>query len=315
MSSRPSATIEPSILAIPSLMGEADEIHKYVVLLLFWKEVLEDDWFDVHMSERAAEALFADGRYPLREQLTAVLKKYGIEEYDVNTIARMAEDLLRRTPSFEQYYGVSAVLSERQVFEADIHNVVLYDSLREDFVRCVLLMALLRSYRLDPPAGHCFIVPTALARSVRVVALVHDVEHEREELATLLSLPEQLDSNVLMCDEFSGLMNCVDEREILINATEEKSIGLAIRIALFKDYLQSGEDWNWKVENLPTIRRRFRETCQECCAEHGVALAQKTLRSIVNIVRDATQETFHAIRVAVGGGSRQRKEGRIGSKS
>ena len=36
--------------------------------------------FDVHMSERAAEALFADGRYPLREQLTAVLKKYGIEE-------------------------------------------------------------------------------------------------------------------------------------------------------------------------------------------------------------------------------------------
>ena len=100
----PSVTIDAGVLAVPHVDCAKDDAFQYVDTLLDWSKLLDEPWVAIYMSERASEYLFADGLYPLREQLRELFNAHGIVEYDVNTVARIANQLLAITPSFETYY-------------------------------------------------------------------------------------------------------------------------------------------------------------------------------------------------------------------
>lgn len=101
MHSLPSVTIDAGVLAVPHVDCAKDDAFQYVDTLLDWSKLLDEPWIAIHMSERASESLFADGLYPLREQLRELFKAHGIVEYDVNTVAKIANQLLAITPSLK----------------------------------------------------------------------------------------------------------------------------------------------------------------------------------------------------------------------
>src|SRR3990172_13086221 len=108
----PSVTIDAGVLAAPLEHGSAEDAHRYVETLLDWSRLLDEPWVAIYMSERACEALFDDGLFPLRDQLKRLFTANGIVEYDVNTVAQVVDRLLQLTPSFETYFSIRDVLAE-----------------------------------------------------------------------------------------------------------------------------------------------------------------------------------------------------------
>lgn len=305
----PSVTIDAGVLAVPESSCTVDEAHRYVDTLLDWSKLLDEPWVAIYMSERASELLFAECLYPLRDHLKKLFHAHGIVEYDVNTVARIADRLLTITPSFETYYRLRDVLTENVETDPDILRLTTHDGLQSDLARCVTLIAILRKHCLQPLGGHSLILRETPMQVIKVKAKVHELEHERDDLPPLPCPPEFFEGEVLVCDDFRGLIACLDETAILIGASDNIGVKLSIRIALFKHEIAQGEDPDWGNTSVPLIGPEFRETSQRCCADNGASLPPRILRSIVETIKKQNLRAVHALRSGSGGDDPQRKRG------
>lgn len=309
MHSMPSVTIDAGVLSVPNVDCPKDDAYKYVDTLLDWSKLLDEPWVAIYMSERASEALFTDGLYPLREQLRELFNAHGIVEYDVNTVARIANQLLAITPSFETYYSVKDVLSEHLETDPDVIRLTTHDGLQSDLARCITLIAVLRKHCSQPLGGHSLILREAPIQVIRVRAQIHELEHTRVDLPALPHPPEFFEGDVLVCDDFRGLIECLDESAILVGASDNLGIELAVRIALFKYAIAHGDDPDWGSVIVPIIGSEFRELCQQVCADQGGSVPPKILRSIVETIQGHNLPAVHALRTGPGGNDPQRMRG------
>lgn len=309
MNNLPSVTIDASVLAVPHAACSIDDAFMYVDTLLDWSKLLDEPWIAVYMSERASESLFSDGLYPLREQLKAIFAKHGIIEYDVNTVARIADRLLAITPSFETHYRLKDILAESIETDPDIIRLTTHDGLQYDLARCVTLIAILRKHCSQPLGGHSLILRKAPKQIIKVRAQIHEIEHDRNDIPVLPCPPEFFEGDVLVCDDFRGLIECLDEVAILIGSSDNLGIELSIRIALFKYGLAQGEAPDWGSRFVPIIGHDFRDTCHRCCADQGDSLPPKILRSILESIRNQGLAAVHALRTGPGGNDPQRVRG------
>ncbi|WP_143239516.1 hypothetical protein [Agrobacterium rosae] len=302
-------TIDAGVIAVPHPVCSADELHKYVDTLLDWSKILDEPWVAIHISEGAAATLFADKLYPLREQLKTLFNDFGIVEYDVNTVAKVVDKLLTLTPSFETYYRVTDVLADQIDTAPDIIKLTTHDGLQSDLARCVVLIAILRKHCQQPLAGHSLILRSAPKPIVNVRAQIHDIEHERDDLPSLPVPPHFFDGEVLVCDDFKGLVECLDDSAILTGASDSLGIELAIKIALFKDDLEKGNEPNWAGAVVPKIGEGFVETCRQCCRDQGGTLSPKILRAVVETILNQNMGAVHPLRIGKGGDDPQRMRG------
>jgi hypothetical protein len=309
MLSLPSVTIDAGVLAVPNVACTIDDAYKYVDTLLDWSKLLKEPWIAIYMSERASEALFADDLYPLRDQLKEIFNAHGIVEYDVNTVAKIADKLLAITPYFETYYRLKDVLTEHLETDPDIIRLTTCDGLQSDLARCVTLIAILRKHCLQSLGGHTLILRETPKQIIKVRAQIHEIEHERDDLQSLPCPPEFFEGDVLVCDDFRGLIECLDETAILTGASENLGIELSVKIALFKHGFAQGEPLDWGNATVPIIGRDFIETCQKCCADEGDSLPPKILRSVVETIKNKNVADVHALRTGPGGNDPQRMRG------
>ncbi len=307
--SRPSVTIDAAVLAVPEGACSTENAYKYVDILLDWSKLLDEPWVAIYMSERASESLFADGLYPLRDHLRALFNAHGIVEYDVNTVAKIADRLLTITPSFETYYRVRDVLADPLETDPDIIRLTTYKGLQSDLARCVTPIAILRKHCWQPLGGHSLILRQTPKQVVRVRAQIHVFEHERDDIPTLPSPPEFFEGDVLACDDFRGLIECLDEPVILTGASDNLGIELSIRIALYKNSIAQGEAPDWENASVPTIGQNFLKACQNCCTNQGDSLPPRILRSIVETIKNQNLAAVHALRTGPGGNDPQRMRG------
>ena len=309
MHSLPSVTIDAGVLAVPHVDCAKDDAFQYVETLLDWSKLLNEPWVAIYMSERASESLFADGLYPLREQLRELFNAHGIVEFDVNTVARIADQLLVITPSFETYYRTKDVLSEHLETDPDVIRLTTHDGLQSDLARCITLIAVLRKHCSQPLGGHSLILRDAPKQVIQVRAQIHEFEHTRDDIPPLPSPPEYFEGDVLACDDFRGLIECLDESAILSGASDNLGIALAVRIGLFKDAIAQGDAPDWGGVIVPTIGSRFRELCQQVCADQGASVPPKVLRSIVETIKGRNLPAVHALRTGPRGNEPQRTRG------
>jgi hypothetical protein len=304
----PSVTIDAGVLAAPNANCSSDDAYKYVDTLLDWSKLLKETWIDIYMSERASEALFGDDLYPLREHLKKIFNSHGIVEYDVNTVATIVDKLLINTPSFEIYFCLKDVLIENFETKPDIIKLPKCDELKSDLERCTTLIAILRKY-CSQTRSHFLIIRETQEPIISVRAQVYEVEHNRNEVMNLPYPPDFFEGDILVCDDFKGLINCIDETSMLTEASDNFGIELSIRIALYKHSLAHGESIDWDNTIAPVIGSNFIETCQKCCTDQGASLPSKILRSIVETVNKMNLSDVHTLRTGLGGGDPQRMRG------
>lgn len=309
MHSLSSVTIDAGVLAVPHVNCAKDEAFQYVGTLLHWSELLDEPWVAIYMSERAAESLIADGLYPLREQLRELFDAHGIVQYDANTVAKIVNQLLAITPSFETYYRVKDVLSDNLQTHPDVIHLTTHSCIQSDLARCITLIAVLRKHCSIPLGGHSLIVRKTPASLIQVRAQIHVLEHTRSDITALPGPPEFFEGDVLVCDDFDGLIECLDESALLVGASDDLGIRLAIRISLFKYSLERGGAPDWDLAPIPAIGPKFRASCQEISAHKGESLPPKILRSIVETITEDNLNAVHALRTGAGGGNPQKMRG------
>ena len=309
MHSLPSVTVDAGVLAVPHVDCTQNDAFQYVDTLRDWSELLNAQWVAIYMSERAAESLVADGLYPLREQLRELFNAHGIVEYDVNTVATIANQLLAITPSFETYYWVEDVLSEHLETNPDVIRLTTYDGLQSDLARCITLIAVLRKHCSQSLGGHSLILREAPKQVIQVRVQIHEIEHGRDDIPALPCPPEFFEGDVLACDNFHGLIECLNESAILVGASDNLGIELAVRIALFKYAIAQDDAPDWSGVIVPTIGSKFQELCQQVCADQGRSVPPKILRSIVETIKGHNLPAVHALRTGSGGNDPQRTRG------
>lgn len=308
-----SVTIDASVLAIPQQVGDPEEVYLYIDTILDWSKLLDEPWVAIYMSERASEALLEDGLYPFRDQLKRLFSGIGVIEYDVNTVATVVERLLQLTPFFETYFSIKDVLAENLSTEPDILKLCSGNSLRSDLARCVILIAILRRHCQQQVSGHSLILRYVPNNIVRVQAQIHALEHEREDLGTLPNQPEYFEGDVLVCKDFKGLIECLDEVEILLQAIDEIGVEIAIRIAVYKFKLANGKVPEWDDVSDCKIGHSFQTSLQQCHSKQHIA--SKVLRAIVESLEQTNMAATHWLRTGLGGDDPQRVRRRDQAKA
>lgn len=306
-----SVTIDAGVLAVPVQDCTEGDTHSYIETLLDWSKLLDEPWVAIYMSERASEALFSDGLYPLRDQLKQLFDAQGIVEYDVNTVATVVDRLLQLTPSFETFFSMRDVLTENLTLEPDVLRLCIGNGLRSDLARCIVLIAVLRAYCLQDAHEHSLILRNTDSRKLRVYAQIYELDNDRTDLVALPLHPEYFEGDVLVCDDFKGLIECLDEAAILLRARNDVGVETAIRVALYKYRLANRLNPEW--DDVPPYRigRSFRSLMQVLSPTRQ--LAAKVLRSIVETLERTSLADTHALRTGSGGGGPQRIRGGDGA--
>jgi len=299
-----SVTIDAGILAVPVQNGTKEDAYRYVETLLEWSSLFDEPWVAIYMSERASEALEKDGLFPLHNQLRDLFDSSGIKEYSVNDVTRVVNDLLQRTPYFETNFCVRDVLYEELKTEPDILRLCSGTSLQSDLARCVVLIALLRHHCRSPVPDHLLILRHAPSHTIRIRSLIHEIEHGRDDMISPPTPPHFFDGDILACDDFSGLVQCLDEGNVLLKASDDIGMDTSIRIAFFKSRLFCGANADWN--EIPTFRigQKFLSSFQGC--NPTKQLSDNLLTSIVHTVEGTNMSRTHPLRTGAGGGNPQR---------
>jgi hypothetical protein len=299
----PSVTIDAGVLAAPPDECTAEEARSYVDTLLDWSQLLEEPWVAIYMSERSSQSLIEDGLYPLRDRLQQLFHTNGITEYTVNDVAQVVNRLLQLTPSFEAFFRIRDVLHEDLTTQPEVMRFCAGEHLQSDLARCIVLIAILRRHCHDPVNDHSLILRSAPGQVIQVRALIHELEHERTDLTAHASPPVYFEGDVLVCDDFRGLIQCLDEATLFLNAVDDVGIQTAIQIAVFKARVARGMAPDWDDVPAYRIGRAFRDRLNDL----GLApqFAKNLLEAIVAAIEGERMARTHEIRTGKGGGSPQ----------
>ena len=308
-------TLDGGILVVPQGTTTAEHAYRFVDGLLDWGKLLREPWVAIYMSERASTALIDDGLYPLRNELRRLFSTHGIVEYDVNTVAQVAERILSLTPSFETHFRVQDALVEGLTTIPDVLQLCAGPNLQTDLARCIVLVAVLRRYSGSEAEGHTIVLRETPDRVVRIRGLVHDLEHERDDLGTVASPPDYFEGEVLACDSFSGLLECIDERSVFRSAGDDSAVELACRIALFKARQARGEEPEWENITGWRIGRQFRDRAAQCSRNASDSFPAKLLRAVTEAIEGEGLRAVHAIRIGRGSNAPQRRRTRDSAKA
>ena len=303
-----SVTIDAGVLAAPSGSVHREEVYDYIDTLLDWSRLLEEPWISIYMSERASETLIESGLYPLRDSLRNLFSSKGVTEYDVNTVVVVAERLLQMTPYFETYFRIKDVLLENLVTEPDVLSLTVGEGMASDLGRCIVLFALLRKHCANAVRNHTLILKRIPSSgSILVRAVIHAIEHSRDDLSDFAQAPEVFNGSVLACRDFRGLISNIDESAVWLAATDETGKEIAIRIAVYKSRINRGLDQVWDI-NLPLrFGRRFLAKVDDLCNSVDTEdFISKLLRSMTETIEGENMAAVHALRINDSGGSPQR---------
>ena len=310
----PSVTIDAGVLVTPPEYGSTDDAHRYIETLLEWRMLLDEPWVDIYMSEKSTDALVGDGLYPFHPNLKKLFSVNGIVEYDVNTVNRVVETLLQqRGSSFETHFRVRDVLTEELLVEPDILRLSAGDELQLDLARCLTLIAMLRQHCRESIHAHTLILRYAPRQVATVRTIIHEIEHDRDDLGALPTYPEVFEGDVPICDDFKGLIECLDEASILVNSTDNVGLETAIRIALYKSRIERGGNPDWDDLQGLRIGREFFRTAKAVCGVAGSVLPEKILRAIVETLNRENMRAVHTLRIGPHGNDPQRMRGKDGA--
>ena len=299
-------TIDTSVLAVPQVDSDKEDAEKYVKALLDWSQRLKNNpWLGMYKSEKTDEILYADGQFP-RQQLESLFATHGIPQYDFNTVMRQVDRFLNRILSFEEEFQIEDVLLDPFETSPDINCLITRHNLQSKLERMIALISILNKFCHGTLGKHLLIlrdIPMKVNR-IHVTACIQILEHNRDDID--IRTPESFESCVLVCDDFQGLVEHLDESKALTNAADDDEIKLAVQIALFK-YNQGHDNiTNWDNEELPHIGSEFREKCQQVCRKEERGIPKKILRSIVEAVTHENLDERHRLKTGSGANDPQK---------
>ena len=306
----PSVTIDTCVLAAPPLTSTRDEVFNYLDNLLDWKILLKEPWIDIYMSEHAAEAMISANVYPLRDHLKLLFSSKGIQEYDANTVALLAGELLKKTPGLETHFKIKDVLQDDVQTLPDLLSIHTGPELSSELARVIVIIAILRSCCRNPVLDHSLIInPWIGSTTVKVTAQIFEIETSREDLEEFPQPPEYFMGEILTCQNFREFVQNLSEISIWEAAQDEIGLILATKLAVFKHRLLRNIEPKWDSIKGFRFGNEFYNRMRDCERGGNLGLVIRTLDSIVETIERLNLSKVHEKRTGKGGNNPQELRG------
>ena len=299
-------TLDASVLAIPANQTKFS-IERYVERLLDWKELQRDSWVDVNTSKFAYEMLYGDNVCPDYGTMKRMFLKNGVEKYNWQDVTIVIQDLMN-PPHFEdcleiKEIEVEVISAEQITTEPDVFNNYPGVQIQNDLKRCVVLLAASQSLNKTKIPYHVLALHKTQTKSIKVSALVSGFPRYDGKGVSQSKSTKRLVENILIAEDIRGIIECVDETELLLKASTESDLAAAIKIAFFKN--------NAAIFLLPeySIGTKFLSSILERLA-FKPELAKSLLRAIVETLQRTKMNDTHVLRKGKSGSAPIRKRER-----
>jgi hypothetical protein len=299
-------TIDTSVLAIPAVPTKSS-IERYVERLLDWKELQRDSWVDINTSKFADIKLYEDNLYPDYETMKFIFSKNGVEKYNWQDVALLVHNLMYQTSCIEdslEQKGIEEekISAEQIATEPDIFKNCPGVQIHNDLKRCVVLLAVSQSLSKTKIPYHVLALHATQAKSIKVSALVSGIASYDDKGAIQSKSAQHLVENILVAEDSRGIIEYVDEAEILLKATSDSELHEAVKIASCKNNSANCllPEYIIGTEFLSSIMERL---------TFKPELAKSLLRAIVETLAGSNMNDTHKLRTGKSGGSPNRKRG------
>jgi hypothetical protein len=224
--------IDPFLLCLPNPCYSQDQIEDFVSAIVGWRGFLDRRDVCVLLSDSARSALNEDDEFPHRYRLTDLIKRFECAFADVNTISKVANSILERTPSLEDYFGINVILTDEETSEVTPAFVLdrLKDHCRSAFRNDLLIVGIKdnesaaggEESRLMVASARFNEVPTPTEISVK--ADIHDIGLASKDSGPKSALPISLDQNIPVSFSHEEMINSLDIWDIWNTTLSEKVV-------------------------------------------------------------------------------------------
>jgi hypothetical protein len=240
--------VDPFLLCLPNPCISAQQLEDFINALVGWRGLAERKDTCVLLSDSARIALNDDGEYPHRFKLSQLLKLHNCDIADENTITKLANGILERIPSLEEYYGLKAVLIDEASLTIKPNFILtrLKDNCRKAFAEDLTSVSTI--HQIIPSKNKkSVIVASGLGMEklcpqpseIDLMAEVHDIELSSEDVKGSNTFPIKTVYKLPVSFCHDDLLNNLGLWSIWNNASDETSVRLAIEICI-KNIITSG---------------------------------------------------------------------------
>ena len=300
-------TIDASVFAIPAVPTKST-IERYVERLLDWKELQRDSWVDVNTSKFADKMLYEDNLYPDYVTMKQMFSRNGVAKYNWQDVTVQVEALMYNTSNFEDCIEKTGIeveeLSAEQITtEPDVFKNCPGDQIRNDLKRCVVLLATSQLMSKKKLPCHILALHETQTKSIKVSALVSGFPDYDGKGVSQSKSTKHLVENILVAEDIGGIIDWVDEAELLLKASNDSVLAEAIKMAFCKNNSTNCllPEYRIGAEFLSSILERL---------TFKPELAKSLLRAIVETLEGTNMRDTHNLRTGKSGSAPNRKRGR-----
>ena len=299
-------TIDASVLAIPTEPTKSS-IEQYVERLLDWKGLQEESWVDVNTSRYAVKMLNEDNLYPDYVTMKLMFSKIGVEKYNWQDVAILVQGLMYQTSHFEDFIEKKGIEEEKIsakkiTTQPDVFKNCPGVQIQNDLKRSVVLLAVSQSLSKTKIPYHILALHATQAKSIKVSALVSGISSYDDKGAIQSKSAQHLVENILVAEDSRGIIEYVDEAELLLMATSDSELHEAVKIASCKNNSANFllPEYIIGTEFLSSIMERL---------TFKPELAKSLIRAIIETLAGRNMNDTHKLRTGKSGGSPNRKRG------
>ena len=281
-----------SFLAAPGVGSTHEDVWNYAYRIKEWTEYLENknfSFFTLHSSDEIHHALFNAGLHMHCNHIYELGSKGHNLISDVN---RFFNSFLSKLTPLKSVHGIRKIEWKSINIEPKMDQDGMSQDIQKFHEEAIVVIGFLNKYDEDR-LSHVLVIPNKLDSSIRIK--VEDVTFEVKK-NSVLNLPKNetslLESTVFVCKDFKELIAHVDAEQVLINASDDKEVELAVKIALYRHNIENGESADWNDIKTPFIGCEFRKSCRKFI-KSGFLRTGEIIRSVVDVVNDINPDSIH----------------------
>lgn len=303
--------IDPFLLCLPNPCDSLDQLEGFISAIVGWRGFLDRPDACVLLSDSARVALNVDDEFPHRHRLVELIGRFECTFADANTISRVANSILERTPALEEYFGIDAILIEEDSFQIAPEGLLdrLKPNCRLAFRNDLLIAGIKVDERVAGGLESCVMVASGsytedpIPSSISVKADIHDIGLVSTDFSLQTVPPFSLFQSIPVAFSHERLVESLDLGEIWDGASSDKAVRLSVE-ARVNSIISSGAETGG-VSDF-SIGSGFIESLHAWGADSRHDYAMVTIESCARIVLGIPKNPINEFRESAEGNAKQR---------
>lgn len=237
--------VDPFLLCLPNPCDSLAQLEGFITAIVGWSGFLDSPDTCVLLSDSVRIALNNDDEFPHRHKLKELIQRFNCDLADANTVSKVTNSILEKTPALENYYGISTILVEDSSFRIEPANIVerLKPNCQKAFKDDLVIVGF---KDMELAAGNLLIASRRIAveqshESVAIIAELHEIEHLSADSAQACTFPILISQNIPLAFEHEKLGQSLDLWALWNEAASKDAVRECVE-AEIEHILASGAD-------------------------------------------------------------------------